>query len=134
MQRFDGGVEVPMPDKNTTVFLLTGIANARPLLQYLNECTPKIIHHKYPDHHQFSLKNIAKLAQEFNNCTAAKKVIITTEKDAQRLREPDLLSLMNTLPVMVLPIGINFLNEGEAQFNKTIFNYVRQYTTHRSIH
>lgn len=134
LQRFDGGGEKLMPDEDTTVFLLTGIASAQPLLQHLGKHTKHIIHHNYPDHHQFSLKNITKLAQEFNNCTAAKKVIITTEKDAQRLREPGLLPLINSLPVMVQPIGISFLNQGEAQFNKTIFNYVRQYTTHRSVY
>ena len=135
LQRFSGSkAEVMMPDKDTIVFLLTGIANAQPLLLYLRKITSHIVHHNYPDHHQFSLKNIAKLAQEFNNCTAAKKVIITTEKDAQRLREPELVPLINSLPVMVLPIGISFLNKGEAQFNKTIFNYVRQYTTHGSVH
>ncbi len=134
LQNFNGGAETPMPGQDTTVFLLTGIANAKPLLQHLGKHTSHIVHHNYADHHQFSLKNIAKLAQEFNKCTAAQKVIITTEKDAQRLRTPELLPLVNTLPVMVLPIGISFLNGGEAQFNKTIFNYVRQYTTHRSVH
>ncbi len=134
LQRLSGGAELPMPSQNTMVFLITGIANAKPLLQYLGKHTSHIVHHNYADHHQFSLKNIAKLAQEFNNCTAAQKVIITTEKDAQRLSTPELLPLVNTLPVMVLPIGISFLNGGEAQFNKTIFNYVRQYTTHRSVH
>jgi tetraacyldisaccharide 4'-kinase len=134
LQRFNNSSEGLMPDQDTTIFLLTGIANASPLLQYLRQYTSHVVHHNYADHHQFSLKNIAKLAQEFNNCVAARKVIITTEKDAQRLREPELLPLINTLPVMVLPIGISFLNKGEAQFNETIFNYVRQYTTHRSVH
>jgi len=134
LQRLDGGEEALVPNNDTTVFLLTGIANATPLLQHLGKITSNIVHHKYADHHQFSLKNIVKLAQDFNNCTDAQKVIITTEKDAQRLRDPELLPVLNTLPVMVLPIGISFLNRGEVQFNKMIFNYVRQYTTHRSIH
>jgi len=119
-----------MPDADTTVFLLTGIANAQPLVTYINQHSLHVIHHNYPDHHQFTLKNIGKLANEFNNCTAAKKVIITTEKDAQRLREPGLLQEVQALPIWVLPIGITFLNEGGEQFNNTIHNYVRQYTTH----
>jgi len=119
-----------MPDADTTVFLLTGIANAQPLVTYINKHSLHVIHHNYPDHHQFTLKNIGKLANEFNNCTAAKKVIITTEKDAQRLRETGLLQEVKALPIWVLPIGIRFLNEGGEQFNNTIHNYVRQYTTH----
>lgn len=119
-----------MPDADTAVFVLTGIANAQPLLTYINQHSLNVIHHNYPDHHQFTMKNIGKLANDFNSCTAAKKVIITTQKDAQRLREPGLLPHVQALPIWILPIGVKFLNGGDEQFNKTIYNYVRQYTTH----
>ncbi|PWK80604.1 lipid-A-disaccharide kinase [Mucilaginibacter oryzae] len=114
-------------DAETTIFLLTGIANPTPLLIHLKKQTQSIIHHNYPDHHRFSLKNISKLAGEFEACTAQKKVIITTEKDAQRLGEQDLLAEVLKLPVWVLPIGISFLNNGRQQFDILIQNYVRQY-------
>ncbi|MDT3404805.1 tetraacyldisaccharide 4'-kinase [Mucilaginibacter terrae] len=131
LQDMSGSPVGLMPDADTTVFLLTGIANTQPLLTYINEHSLNVIHHNYADHHQFTLKNIGKLANDFNSCTAAKKVIITTEKDAQRLHEPALQPLVQKLPIWVLPIGIKFLNEeGKNQFNKTIHNYVRQYTTH----
>jgi tetraacyldisaccharide 4'-kinase len=40
-------------DADTTVFLLTGIANPKPLLQHIGLSTANIIHHNYPDHHRF---------------------------------------------------------------------------------
>ncbi|WP_295771163.1 tetraacyldisaccharide 4'-kinase [uncultured Mucilaginibacter sp.] len=120
----------PMPDAQTTVFLLTGIANAQPLLQYIKQFTSNVIHHSYPDHHQYSSKNIGKLAADFSNCNAPKKVIITTEKDAQRLHDPSLMAILKELPIRILPIGIKFLLGGGEQFNKQINNYVREYTTH----
>jgi tetraacyldisaccharide 4'-kinase len=119
---------------DTTVFLLTGIANAMPLVQHIQKSTSHIIHHNYPDHHRFSLKNIAKLATEFNACTSKNKVIITTEKDAQRLVEHDLPPAVEQLPVMVLPIGVHFLNDGQQQFDNSLINYVRKYTEHRPVH
>ncbi|WP_158825011.1 tetraacyldisaccharide 4'-kinase [Mucilaginibacter lacusdianchii] len=121
-------------DADTTVFLLTGIANTQPLVQHLQKYSSQLVQHKYADHHQFTLKNITKLANDFRVSKASKKVIITTEKDAQRLREPGLLSVVLTLPIWVLPIGIQFLNDGEQPFNQTIKQYVRKYTTHRSVH
>lgn len=130
LQDMTGWPAGPMPGADTTVFLLTGIANAQPLLQYINKHTLHVIHHNYPDHHQFSTKNIAKLANDFADCSAANKVIITTEKDAQRLRETQLQSLVQALPISVLPIGIQFLNQGQQQFNETIHHYVRKHTTH----
>jgi tetraacyldisaccharide 4'-kinase len=120
--------------RDTTVFLLTGIANAEPLVQHIKKRTSNIIHHNYPDHHQFSLKNITKLADEFSACTAQKKLIITTEKDAQRLGEQELLLFTKQLPFLVLPIGINFLNNGRPQFDQLLINYVREHTDNNAIH
>lgn len=133
LQDMKGNLTGKLPDADTTVFILTGIANPQPLLQYIKQYTANVIHHNYPDHHQFSLKNIAKLATDFNNCRASKKVIITTEKDAQRLQTPVLLPHVNALPVWVLPIGMSFVNNDGHQFNELIHHYVKQYTTHRRL-
>ncbi|HTD40324.1 MAG TPA: tetraacyldisaccharide 4'-kinase [Mucilaginibacter sp.] len=121
-------------DDNTTVFLLSGIANSKPLVQHIKKYTSKLVHHNYPDHHRFSLKNISKLADEFSACTTQKKVIITTEKDAQRLVEHELLSFVKTLPILVIPIGIEFLNNEGQQFDQLVTDYVREHTANHIIH
>ncbi len=121
-------------DSDTTVFVLTGIANPAPLYQYLRQRTLHLIAHKYPDHHRFSLKNIAKLADDFKACAADKKIIITTEKDMQRLGEQELLPLIQDLPIYTLPIAVGFLNNSGQHFNDLIENYVREHSAHRGIH
>ncbi|MCO5934075.1 tetraacyldisaccharide 4'-kinase [Mucilaginibacter sp. RB4R14] len=117
-------------DADTTVFLLTGIANSKPLVEYIGQSTTNIIHHNYPDHHQFTLKNIAKLAGEFSACKSQKKLLITTEKDAQRLGVQELLPALAQLPILVQPIGVNFLNNGQQQFDTLLLKYVRKHTKH----
>ncbi|WPU95190.1 tetraacyldisaccharide 4'-kinase [Mucilaginibacter sabulilitoris] len=134
LQAMDGTITDTVIDDDTIVFLLTGIANAGPLLAYLNKQTSRIVHHKYPDHHQFTLKNISKLADDFRACTSQKKLIITTEKDAQRLGEQELLQVVTKLPVLVLPIGIEFLNNQQQQFDNLVTEYVREYRKHRPVH
>jgi tetraacyldisaccharide 4'-kinase len=121
-------------DSDTTVFLLTGIANAQPLLQHINGYTPHIIHHNYPDHHQFTLKNITKLAGEYSACASQKKIIITTEKDAQRLGEQELLPVVNQLPFLVLPIGLSFLNDDQGRFDQIVIKYVREHSANNSLY
>lgn len=121
-------------DSDTTIFLLTGIANPDTLLKYIKTYTLHVIQHNYPDHHRFSLKNITKLADEFSTCGAQKKLIVTTEKDAQRLGEQELSSLVNKLPVLVLPISITFLGKGQEQFDQLIIEYVRKHSKHNPIY
>ncbi len=134
MQDMDGNKADTTLDADTSVFLLTGIANSQPLLQHIKSYTARVVHHNYPDHHQFSLKNITKLAGEFSACTGTKKLIITTEKDAQRLVEHELLPLVKTLPILVISIGVQFLNNGEQQFGQLVTEYVREHTTNHIIH
>jgi tetraacyldisaccharide 4'-kinase len=134
LQNLHGQAANTVINAATTVFLLTGIANAQPLVQHISALTTQIIHHNYPDHHRFSLKNISKLAAEFSACASKNKLIITTEKDAQRLLEHELLPLVKQLPVFVVPIGIKFLNGQQQQFDQLVINYVREYTEHHQLH
>ena len=124
-------------DKDTTVFLLTGIANSKPLLQYLRGFTSSIVHHNYPDHHPFTPKNIAKLAAEFSACKAQKKMVVTTEKDAQRLQQSWFNGVLpggGDLPVFILPIMVEFLGDSGQDFDQIITDYAREHTTYYRIH
>ncbi|RYZ96569.1 MAG: tetraacyldisaccharide 4'-kinase [Sphingobacteriaceae bacterium] len=121
-------------DNDTEVFVLTGIANSTPFIGHIEKYTTKITQHKYPDHHRFSLKNITKLAEEFSACAAQKKLLITTEKDAQRLGEQELAPQVKQLPFLVWPIGVKFVDNGQQQFDELIIDHVRKHTANSSIH
>lgn len=118
---------------DTRIYLLTGIAGTVSIITYLKSVGGDIIHHKYPDHHPYTLKNIVKLAEDFAADHSKNKVVVTTEKDAERLKQPGLLELLAQMPVLVLPISIDFMNGG-SQFDQLITDYVRKYTTHSSVH
>jgi tetraacyldisaccharide 4'-kinase len=134
MENKPAGVSI---DSDTAVFLLTGIANAYTLLKHFSGLTPHIVHHNYPDHHPFTLKNITKLAAEYTACPSQKKIIITTEKDAQRLEEPWLntgLTAGENIPFFVMPIKVEFLNGSGREFDKIVIEYVREYRTDHDIY
>ena len=134
LQDREGRLTAAVIDKDTTVFLLTGIANAAPLLKHINGYAPHVIHHNYPDHHRFTLKNITKLAGEYSACASQKKIIITTEKDAQRLGEQELLPVVDQLPVLVIPIGVEFLNDDQDRFDQIVIKYVREHSANNSLY
>lgn len=111
------------------VILLTGIANPAPLLSELGGYTQHIIHHSYPDHHNFSQKNITKLVSSFNRLPGDEKLIITTEKDAQRLGSKEIKVLLDSLPVYYLPVEAEIHEPEKADFNHMIQTYAAELTT-----
>jgi len=110
------------------IILLTGIANPAPLLYEIGGYTQHIIHHSYPDHHNFSKKNISKLVRAFNGLRGDDLLIITTEKDAQRLRSEDIRELLAELPVYYLPVIAEIHEPEKAHFNNLIEKYATEFT------
>ena len=127
LQPFNKAANAVFINPNTTVYLLTGIANPKPLLQHLRKQFMAVVAYNYPDHHQFTNKNISKLVADFKSCSAEKKIVITTEKDAQRLQIPALSRQLAGVPVFTAPITIDFLNGEAQQFGQLILDYVRKY-------
>lgn len=66
---------------NKKVVLVTGIANPNPLLTYLKDRKIFFDHLNYPDHHDFSKEDIAKI----NKSVTKDTILLTTEKDYVRL-------------------------------------------------
>lgn len=65
--------------KNKQITLVTGIANPKPLLHFLNENEISFEHLSYKDHHNFSTKELRDLQSKSN--------VVTTEKDYMRLKK-----------------------------------------------
>ncbi|MFM6954475.1 MAG: tetraacyldisaccharide 4'-kinase, partial [Sphingobacteriaceae bacterium] len=118
---------------DTQVFLLTGIANAKALLAELNRYTAQIKHHKYLDHYRFSVADIEKISREYAESTATDKVIITTEKDAQRLKNSIFAAYLANTLIYVLPVETAFAEEDKKNFDALIHTHVREYRKHSSL-
>jgi tetraacyldisaccharide 4'-kinase len=128
LKKVNSDKELPLSKLATnTIYLLTGIANPTPLINKLNTYTNNLIHHNYPDHHTFSTNNISKLADQFIADKSENKIIITTEKDVQRLQLPALMELLNKLPVYYLPIMARIIQPDEQKFNDLIQNYASKH-------
>jgi len=110
--------------KKQEVFLLTGIANPVPLYQYLSTKEVILHHFEYPDHHRFTVQEIKALIKAFEEHPAGEKIIVTTEKDGQRLLDDKLKDLLLNLPVYYLPINIEINAAERAKFDQKILEYV----------
>jgi tetraacyldisaccharide 4'-kinase len=97
------------------VLLFCAIANTDYLEEYLAATVAKATILKFPDHHYFKNSEIANLKAQFDTIQTPQKIILTTEKDAVRLRLHEDFIIKNQLPIFVLPIEVDFLfNEKET--------------------
>lgn len=106
------------------IFVLTGIANPKPLIDYLQKKTSQIIPFKYSDHHPFTVSEVTALINVFKEHPAQEKIIITTEKDSKRLLGDNLKDLLLNLPIFYLPIQIELAVKDKFTFDKNILDYV----------
>jgi tetraacyldisaccharide 4'-kinase len=107
-------------DKTYSITLVTGIANAQPLVNHLEKAGHSIHHLEYPDHYKYTTKDIDNILAKYNADKSTKKLILTTEKDATKLRE--FKKQFGTENVYFAPIEVA-LEQGE-RFEKQILDYV----------
>ena len=112
-----------LADKN--ILLLTGIASPEHMLLDLQPYAKQIQPMAFGDHHRFTAKD-AKRINEFFSTLPSPKLVITTEKDATRLKDVEGLSEEVRRQLYVLPIHITLMQEQEEAFNKNIIEYVRK--------
>jgi len=107
------------------VLLLTGIASPEQMKFDLETYAKEICPLAFADHHQFKQKDIQQINDTFSSLPSP-KCIITTEKDAVRLKTVEGLSDEVRQHLYVLPIRIKLLVDQEESFNKHIIDYVRK--------
>lgn len=108
------------------ILLVTGIARAGTLLKYLGEMGARVNHLSYPDHHNFAQGDIDRITSEFSKLSSPRKLLITTEKDAVRLREFTNIAEPLRESMFYIPVRISFFDEEQHKFNNLILEYVRE--------
>lgn len=124
-------------EKPSHVLLVTGIANPQTLISHVSQnITAEITHLKYADHHNFRKRDITKITEKFNSLPQG-SVIITTEKDAVRLREQNFNSAVQAA-MYYIPVEINFIYNDADKLNSQLLKYVDEnktdYRLHTTVH
>jgi tetraacyldisaccharide 4'-kinase len=108
------------------IVLVTGIANPLPLKEYLQKRISEVIHLSFPDHYKFNRNDIKAVSSTFNDLKSPIKYVLTTEKDAVRLREIVNIAEPMRSALFYIPVGVNFLNNDKNEFDNLIVDYVRK--------
>jgi tetraacyldisaccharide 4'-kinase len=112
-------------DEETDVLLVTGIANPKPLKNFLEEHIETYYMMSYNDHHIFSMLDWKDIRKRFEGIQAEKKIILTTEKDSMRLLK--FKQEMDGMPFYVLPIEHKFLFNQEHEFNNLVAQFIQNF-------
>ncbi|CAM4179551.1 tetraacyldisaccharide 4'-kinase [Zobellia roscoffensis] len=92
------------------VTLVTGIANPKPLVEYLKSKGLKFEHLKFKDHHDFSESDLTQLRK--------RQCILTTEKDFVRLKN-------KVDNLYFIPVQHRFFDDGETILKRTLEEFMK---------
>lgn len=100
--------------------VVTGIAHPEPMVEEIKRRC-KVRHLAFADHRDYTASDVAKIRSAFEALPAGQNVILTTEKDAMRLR-----GKTEGLPVYVLPVDVAFHKEKDLDFDQLIESTVKE--------
>ena len=109
------------PYKPQNVILVSGIADASPLENYIRSHHQLVRHFQFGDHHAYTASDVQRICDAALSNQAA---VVTTEKDLGKLDHEAFRSA--DIPLFFLPIEIRFLKNGK-EFDEMVLNAVRKY-------
>ncbi|WP_206366840.1 tetraacyldisaccharide 4'-kinase [Sphingobacterium sp. SGL-16] len=102
------------------IVLCCGIANPTPLVDYLETKGNKVQLVQFPDHHNYTAGDYEKIKAIFNQIEFPNKLIITTEKDLQRIDKESFIDY----PLLYIPIHLQTADKQQLTFDHFIKNYI----------
>ena len=108
---FEQGNKRYMYSKEAILF--TGIANSGLLRHHVSARYPRNYHIEFGDHHVFTARDIAQIEKFARKRPQA--IILTTEKDAQRIRRNPLVSELLKERVFYIPIEIGMVEDESTE-------------------
>ncbi|WP_372755031.1 tetraacyldisaccharide 4'-kinase [Labilibaculum sp.] len=120
--------------ENFSILLVTGIANPKPLRNYLENFSDHVKEIKFPDHYSFTNKDMETIRKKFEELRGTNKIIVTTEKDATRFYDMNIEQDLIKTHLFFIPLRIKFLNGDKSRFDLQIMNHVRKNKRSSNLH
>lgn len=111
--------------KEAEILVVTGIANPKPMYEYLSPLVKKMEEMAFRDHYKFKAKDIRKIQERFDNIESKNKYIFTTEKDMVRFVDMEIPTSLRK-KMFFIPLEIEFLNNKRTEFDQKIMRYVSE--------
>lgn len=111
---------------STSILLVTGIASPQPMADYLGTITGNITRISFPDHHKYTIGDLERITRAYDAMGGNDKLIVTTTKDAVRLKEITNIAIRVREALFYLPVSVQFI-ENEDDFLSKVYSYAGKY-------
>lgn len=100
---------------NDAILSVTGVANPKPFILYLKSFNAKVRIKRYGDHHRFTQTDMQSIFDKFTTMSGERKIIITTEKDAVRIKSNPYFPPELRASTYYMPISVTFSDDYNDQ-------------------
>ena len=100
------------------LILFSGIANDKPLRNYLSGNYKIVKHFNFPDHHKFTRSDVYSIRNASDAYPTS--VIMTTEKDCQRIRDCKFVPGSLKDRMFHIPIKVGFLTDEDRNIFRSL--------------
>ncbi|RAI87993.1 tetraacyldisaccharide 4'-kinase [Algoriphagus yeomjeoni] len=98
---------------SSKIILLTGLANDRTLVEFVEQKYELLDVIRYEDHHDYTSGDFSKIRGVYKQLAAQNPVVLTTEKDAVKVKSNAPKGFLEEIPIFVLPIELSFSADDE---------------------
>lgn len=123
LQHIFSGEPIKEPLNAFHCLAVSGISNDDSFINVIRKQALKTESITFPNHHAYTGDDARMIARRFNNIATGKKIIITTGKDAVKLKQfEDLINL----PVYLLPVEHDFLSYDSEIMKTELIKHARK--------
>lgn len=109
-----------------TVLVVTGIASNEVMLDWVREKYNVLEVLSFPDHHRYSVTDVDKIIDTYRKFKDNQAAIITTEKDAVKLKADLFLPYWSEIPIFALPIEVDLSRQDEEVIKKMVQQVIKE--------
>jgi tetraacyldisaccharide 4'-kinase len=114
--------------KPTGVLLISGLADATTMRSYISARVNDVQHLDYNDHHAYRESDLEHLMAQFERFHTDSKIIVTTEKDAQRLAKWLQNEKFADLPIYALQHRMRWFASEEESVENRLHGFIKAHT------
>ena len=115
-------------DEDRTLLAVSGIGNPRPFVRYIKSFRPRVKVNVFPDHHEYSRKDMETLRTRFESMPENRRYIFTTEKDAVRLINNPYFPHELKPYIFFIPIRVVVVRDDTSDFETSLMRFINSRT------